>query len=191
MRHLLHVFFSVAPVRQHGWTVPELVMAMAVVAIIGTAGIPHLQRFIASERQHAALNLMVTALHLARTEAILRRIRTVLCPSSDGKSCLPAGRSDARWEKGYIVFIDINANHLREPEERVVHVFDPNDALWISSAHGRDHVTYQASGMASGTNLSIHFCHRQQMVPGRTLVVSNSGRVRVVRADGNPAVCPG
>lgn len=60
---------------QSGVTLVELVIAMAILAIIATLAMPSFQTMIENQRLRAAAESMLTGLQLARAEAIRRNVR--------------------------------------------------------------------------------------------------------------------
>jgi len=178
-----------APQHERGFTLYELLTTLTVIAVLATIAIPTFQYLTARERQSAAMNTFIAALYTARSEAIKRGERAVLCPSRNGQSCDGAGTGGTIWSEGYLLFVDENANQEREPEEAIVQVFGKTRGIRILSSRGRDHVTYQASGLARGTNATFQFCSERNVAPARSLVVSNTGRVRVAPRTATPAAC--
>ena len=83
---------------QNGLTLAELVITLSVMSILTVSGIGSLQHFVQENRMAAEVNQFVTALHLARSEAVKHGSRVVLCPSSDGQKC---GYSK-EWVNGWI-----------------------------------------------------------------------------------------
>ncbi len=149
---------------------------MTIAGIFATIAIPSLQSILANARLTTATNTLLAALATTRSEAIKRGQRVVLCPSSDYQSCTDA--SD--WHIGYVLYVDHNDNGSLGPGEPVLRVFEELPGVTMRSSIGRDHVTYQPSGLASGTNLSFAICARGATA-GRAVVVSNTGRARVAR----------
>lgn len=79
-----------------GFTLLELMITIAIVAILITVVLPGFSEFFARNRLTAQTNDFITAISLARNEAI-KRGRPV---------CLV--RTNTNWEDGYRVFIDTN-----------------------------------------------------------------------------------
>ena len=137
------------------------------------------------------MNTFIAALYVARSEAITRRTRAVLCPSQNGETCEGGGSGETVWNEGYLLFVDTNASRDRDPEEPIIRVFGKTKGLRIVSSSGRDHVSYQGSGLASGSNATFQFCADRNATPARSLVLSNSGRVRVAPRTAASTPCPG
>jgi len=90
--------------RQRGFTLIELIITMAIAAIVVTIGVPSFQAMMRNNRAAAHTNEFMSALNLARSEAIKRGWRVVLCPGNQ------AGCNGNAWGNGWIVFIDADAN---------------------------------------------------------------------------------
>lgn len=91
--------------RRNGFTLIELMVGVAVLAIALAAGVPSMSEFIKNSRLSAQTNNLLASLHLARTEAIKRHARVTLCKSADATNCdIAAGTG---WENGWVVFADV------------------------------------------------------------------------------------
>ena len=73
--------------QQRGVTLPELLVSLSVIATLTTGGISQLRNLIQENRMVTEVNLFVTALQLARSEAVKHGRRVVLCPSLDKVNC--------------------------------------------------------------------------------------------------------
>jgi type IV fimbrial biogenesis protein FimT len=102
--------------KQHGITLAEMLVALAVLAILIPIGVPQLTGVANSMKLTSASNMLLSHFHLARSEAIKRNNRVVLCKSSNGASCAASGG----WEQGWIIFVDANNNGVHEETEAVV-----------------------------------------------------------------------
>ncbi len=92
--------------RENGFTLVELLISIVIVTTLLAMGIPSFKDFLKNNRLVAQSNGLVAALQLARSEAVKRGTDTVICASSNQTSC--TGNGD--WDKGWIVFSDIDRN---------------------------------------------------------------------------------
>lgn len=88
--------------RSQGMTLIELITAMLVLAILVGMAVPSFRDFAANSRTTAVTSDLVTALNLARNEAIRRSSPVVACASTDQATC----STDKDWTAGWIVFAD-------------------------------------------------------------------------------------
>ena len=164
--------------RQSGFTLVELLTTLVVMITIIAAGVPAMQKFLASQYMVSAVNTVSSHLHLARSEAVKRGLRAVLCPSLDGESCVKS----RQWQRGFILFADENANLKREAGEELLRRFQSNNKksqIRITSTEGRRWIRYQATGEAPGSNLTITFCDTSDFVDPKAIIISNTGRPRI------------
>jgi type IV fimbrial biogenesis protein FimT len=178
--------------RERAFSLHEALVTLVVISTASTVAVPAYQQLIASQRISSAVNSLVTALHLARSEAIKRNVRAVLCPSIDGRICRGSGTGDTAWENGYLVYIDRNANHEFDADDMVVWSSGAHEGLHIRSSANRDQVIYQPNGMAPGSNLTFMFCDKRGRGTPRAVIVSNTGRPRTstLDASGSAIACP-
>jgi type IV fimbrial biogenesis protein FimT len=92
----------------------ELLVTVAILAILATLATPSFTSLINSNRLTAQANEVVASLQLARTEAIKQNRRTIICRSTDGASCAGAGQ----WTQ-WITYVDINSNGTPQAAEIV------------------------------------------------------------------------
>ncbi|MGK0172810.1 MAG: type IV fimbrial biogenesis protein FimT, partial [Gammaproteobacteria bacterium] len=109
--------------KQTGLTLIELLVTVAVAAILAALAVPSFNDFIKNERIVAEANDIVAALYLARTEALKRNRRVTVCPSADADAAAPSCTIDSagNWSSGYIIFTDGN----REAGTDANGVFEP------------------------------------------------------------------
>jgi len=96
--------------RQAGFSLAELLLVMAISAILLAAGVPLLQGLLRSQQITATANDFFASVNLARSEAIPRGARVDLVPADDAGD----------WAKGWVVFIDGNGNQRPDAGEKVV-----------------------------------------------------------------------
>lgn len=97
--------------RQQGVTLLEMMIALAVSAIVLTLVAPNVQSILVKNKITAEINEMSGVLQFARFTAVDERSTTIVCPSSDFSSC------GNNWDDPKIVFIDANANDARDADE--------------------------------------------------------------------------
>ena len=143
-------------IRSQGMTLIELMMAIAVLGILVAIAVPSFRSITASSRTVAATNDLVSALNLARSEALTRSVNAVVCTSSDQATC--SGSTD--WADGWIVFSDRNRNGAVNNGELLQAWSSVGNALKLSAETLDDNkavsrVTYNTMGMGdlpAGTN---------------------------------------
>ncbi len=166
-----------------GFTLVEMLAVMAIGSLLITLAVQSLQPLIQSAQLTAASNTFVSTLHLARSEAIKRNARVVLCKTADGIACAGAGG----WEQGWIVFHDANNNGLRESSETIVHRQQPLSARLVlrGNANLAAYVSFAPSGATklvgggfqAGT---LTLCHQiPERHEARQIILNAAGRPRV------------
>ncbi len=75
---------------QHGFTILELMMTVAVGAILVTVGVPSFVNTIRASEMTSATNTMVGALYAGRSEAVKRRARVTVCRATGSAGVDPA-----------------------------------------------------------------------------------------------------
>jgi type IV fimbrial biogenesis protein FimT len=88
-----------------GFTLVELLVTLAVLAIVVVAGVPGFQSVVNGNRLAAASNETIAALQTARLEAIRRNRRVAVCASADANAGTSATCS-ASDPDGWLVFVD-------------------------------------------------------------------------------------
>ena len=100
--------------RQSGFTLTELMITVAVLAIVVTIAVPSFTNLINSNRLTAAANELVATVQTARMEAVRRNSSVVLCPTVNGTAC-----SGTNWER-LMVFSDEDGNGAADADEPVI-----------------------------------------------------------------------
>ena len=73
--------------REKGFTLVELLITIVVISVLLATGVPAFLDFIKNNRLTAQTNELVSAIQLARSEAVKRGTNTIVCASSNGTSC--------------------------------------------------------------------------------------------------------
>jgi type IV fimbrial biogenesis protein FimT len=164
---------------RNGFTALELMVTMAVIAILLTVGIPAVRNYAWNLRMQSAMNTLQADLKLARGRATSHSTQTIICPAPSADDC--SGQS--AWQDGWIVFADLNSDHRKQVGEPLIRQADATAFLHISTPESRSYLRFYPNGSAPGSNTSILFCDRRGAAHAGIITVSNSGRIRA-QADG-------
>jgi type IV fimbrial biogenesis protein FimT len=163
--------------RASGMTLVELVVTVAILAILMAVSVPSLAALMNTNRVASETNTLFANLLETRSQAVTRDSWVVLCPSADGSHC---SGDHTGWGKGYIRFEDVNRNRQRDTEEAVIGVERPEGEIRIESSSGlRSSVTFYPTGRAWGSNTTLRICGDGDPERNRAIVISVTGRPRV------------
>lgn len=99
--------------QQRGFTLWELLMTLLVGGILLGIGVPNVMEFQRNGAMTAAANDLVTAVLMARTEAVKRQVPVTFClsdnPTDATPTCSPDPVADSST-RGFIVWVDENDN---------------------------------------------------------------------------------
>lgn len=163
-----------------GLTLIELLATLAAAVVMLALGVPGYRALTDTQRIHASANAIVANLQLARSEAVKRGQRVALCPSPDGIAC--AAGFD--WSAGWLVFVDLNQDRERQPQEPLLRVGDAGAPLQILTSSSRRRLIYEPDGsVLGGSNTSFRICSPTVAERNRAVIVSMTGRPRVSERD--------
>lgn len=166
-----------------GFTLIELLITLTVVAMLAALGAPTLATLIRNNRATSQANTLVSALYLARSEAVTLGLPVTLCASRDGSRC--AGTDD--WHQGWIVFSDGNGvrGAVDAPDDKIVQVY-PALTGDVRLQAGRADLRYRPDGFLDH-GAAVRFqlrstpaCHDGAQ---RDTTVTLTGRPETTRVD--------
>lgn len=159
---------------QRGVTAFELLITMAIAAILMATAVPSFKNYSWNLRMRTAMDTLQADLNLARSRAISHNVQTIICPAADASDCSGA----SNWQSGWIVFADLNGDRKRQEGEPLLKQANAVESLAIYSSRSRNQLRFFPNGTAPGSNISIVFCDKRGPEKAGAVVVSNSGRVR-------------
>lgn len=174
-----------------GFTLIELAMTLAVLAVTVTLVSPSMQQLLAGNRLRTEASRLLDALSLARSEAVMRSTRVALCPLAAPGD--PVADCSGRFADGWIVFsdadrdgkFDASSDELIRAFEPIPHGYSLTNLAGSAAIGGL--VTYLPDG-TSRRSLSLLFCPPSgQPVSPWSVVLNNTGRARLSRGEGQ---CP-
>lgn len=174
---------------QHGLTLIELLIVLAVAGILLGIAVPAFSGGLEASRSGAARGSLLASLVVASVRAGITGVHAVLCPSTDGLNCMDS--SD--WSQGWLVFLDSNASRELEGGERLLRA-EPALAgrARLRSTVGRTRIVFQGNGGNAGSNVTFTLCDGRGPKRARALIMSNSGTLRdgVATPANVAATCP-
>ncbi len=167
-----------------GVTLVELLITLAIAAILLAIGVPAFQNMVATNRIAALTNELSAALQLARSEAMSRGQRVTVCKSSNAEAAAPTCSPSANWADGWLVFVDGVSGGVEG-------TFDGSDLrlragkpasgdATVTTVNFADYVVFRPDGQNRGSsglaNGSFAIC----IAPNeRRIVINTVGRIRI------------
>lgn len=173
--------------RLRGVTLIELMITLVVAIVILAIGIPAFQSIQANSRAAAQANALVTALNLARSEAVGRGVPVAVCAAASPTTCA----ATAAWQGGWLVFTDAALDGTPAADELVRAFAAPGGQASIVPAPSVTLVRFNSRGEQVG-GAAVTFRVEQSATianQDRCVRVAGSGQIRTERVADNVA-CP-
>lgn len=145
-----------------GFTLIEMMVTVSVAAILLSIAVPSFTTMIKNARVTSATNEFISALILARSEALKRNDNVSLCSSTDLLTC----SQDSDFAKGWIIFQDCNrdgiinagannANCVNNSSEQIIKVHEELNSLSMTATNQESFISYRFTGRSSNTTISV------------------------------------
>jgi type IV fimbrial biogenesis protein FimT len=197
MPHLHSTRYKLLKMR--GFTLIELMVTIALVAIIAALATPSFAPVIASTRLSTATNDLYTSLIQAKSDAIRTGNRVTICASNDSTSCLTAAGSN--WVNGWITFVDstrTTANAVVDAGETISQIGQPLDSS-LRIVSSTPYASFTSDGSAKNIDggvygATIRVCSTSPRLTNdnrtRDIIIGRSGRIEIVKTTGIASICP-
>lgn len=170
--------------QKSGFTLIELMITIAIAAILITIAVPGFKSFISGNRMTTLANELVTELMVAKAEAVRRNASISICIKSSGSNVC---NNSGNWQDGWLSFTDSNANGAVDTGDTVLKVHGPLPKGYTLAATGLNssvRITYLPSG---SVNAAGTFTLCQPGSYGRSIAVTTTGRTNTSRTS---SACP-
>jgi len=150
----LRPFISSKHRQQAGFTFLELVITIAVGAILLAAAVPSFQSLISNNKLTATTNTLVFSLQAARSEAIKRATPTGVCTSSSSLELDATCSAGSGYVGGWIAYVDDNTNGTRDSNEEIIMAVEDRGAAFeiTPAAPFVNQVYFDDSGSSTNTS---------------------------------------
>mgnify|MGYP001545470630 CR=1 FL=1 len=174
-------------------TLVELLITIVVLSILLALGVPGLQDFIKNNRVTAQANDLVVAVQLARSEAVKRGTRGVICAKKvDKDECTDSDD----WSTGWIVYSDVDQDGNLAPDpsgedcinfDCIIRTRGALNKTTLDGA-GENTIGFLPNGLVYSVapytlTLTADNCQKSQV---RTITVTRRGHTNVTKQDCPP-----
>jgi prepilin-type N-terminal cleavage/methylation domain-containing protein len=155
-----------------GLTLIELLVTLAVAAILITVGVPAMTSLLERFRAQDAVSQWRGDLVYARQVAAAYQTSVTVCPMAGTTSC------DGDWTGGYTAFIDVNSNGTLDAEDESLHQRDAiNDQDHINPT-APPQIRFTEDGFSEDSGILIYCPGQTDSTLSLGLSVSSTGQTR-------------
>jgi len=159
-----------APKHVAAFTLIELMVTLAIVAILAMIAVPSFQTFFVSSRAQTQTANLIEALNYARSEAVRRAVNVEL-----------VANSGSNWHSGWVVRVSGTATDLR-----VQPAFTGDATMTSTPSSIIFNNLGQLSGVSAGNSVTVRYCFASgNDNQERFVIINHVGHLRTGRQ-----VCP-
>ena len=159
--------------RQQGFTIIELMITVALIAVLAAVGIPSFQTMVASNRVISSINEFHAGLRLARMEAVKRGDSVVMCSTNNYSSC------GGTWGDGWLIYQDADGDNSVDADE-IIRVGDPvHSGYSLTFSGGGNSITFLARGLTDSQSGTFQLCDADgEAERARGIILLTTGATR-------------
>ncbi len=175
--------------RTAGFTLIEMIVTVTIAAILASIAVPSFTKMIERNRISTGTNEFLSALILARSEAVKRGVSVAICTSGDQTNCSSSGSTE--FADGWMVFTDCDGDGKHaagapacpdndgdgNPDQEVlikVHGSLPRLSI-VSATANTKAIRYEPTGRSTAMKIVIG---KDSSTPAKQISISRTGRVR-------------
>lgn len=168
--------------KSRGFTLIEVLIVIAIVAVIASFGIPQFNSLMQNGRLSTQVNELQGLMQLARSEAATNRVVTRICGSTDQTTC-----NTNNWEGGAILFRDRDNNGSASAAELVRVMPAVTNGNTIRGVTGA--ISFLADGTLASTAM-LRICDTRGADSSRQIRLNTAGQSRISKGNPGDVTCP-
>jgi len=172
--------------KQHGFTLIEVMIVVAVLLIIITVAVPGMQNMVLNNRRTSVTHDLLGSLYLARSESVKRGVTVSVCPTADNATC---GNVD--WDSGWILFVNDDGDQPPQVDagETILKVDGPDGGTYTlqGSASIDRGIGFRSNGLAMAIG-DITYCDSRGNADAHSVNINITGQAKLVSSGAQ--ACP-
>jgi len=141
--------------KNHGLTLLELLVSLAIIGLLASMAIPSFANTIKRSNSLTVAYQLMGLVQFARTEAISKSVPVTICGSSTGSQC------NNDWSKTILIFTDINDNGLMDDDDVLLQTtvsLQNGGTLSWRSFRNKPYLQMEPNGMTYFQNGNFTYC---------------------------------
>lgn len=159
-------------VKQKGLTLFELLIVIAIAAILFTVVAPNITSTVYRNQVVSDINETSNALQYGRFNAVDTQLNAVVCPSSDFKRCNPSN-----WTLPKIVFVDKNNSGNRDDDEELLYTTQHSGKNVITGPNAN--IVFDGSGATQAESTILICAVNGDITLARQIHIGANGRIKL------------
>lgn len=159
-----------------GFTLPELMITLAVAAILLAHTLPSMKSLIENQRVASVTREVFSSLMLARSEAVKRQNTVSVCSSLNGNAC---DQTNFGWQHGWLVFSDEKQDGIFNDNDQLIQSVPTQSGQVEISWNRGFSLSFNSQGQV-GSAGTFEVCEADSV---RAIIISLTGRARVEERD--------
>ncbi|MBK1888107.1 GspH/FimT family pseudopilin [Marinobacter sp. DY40_1A1] len=167
-----------------GFSLLELVIVVAIAAVLVNIALPSLTSLINSQERRGALHDLMGVFAFARQHAVMNGAIVTVCPLDATNSC---GRD---WNSDIHAFLDPDNTRTLNSNENLLRTISPNGSgRLVTRSLSRSFFQFRPTGFAHSDLGNITWCPESgdSRLAGQ-VIISRGGRVRIAKDTNNDGI---
>ncbi len=163
--------------RNRGYTFLELILTLALIAILTAFAMPLYQSWIDSYHLSLLQSALKESIHIARLSTETTHLPIGICPSSNQQTC---GR---RWSDGLLIFKDQQQGRISSDRQIITFISLPvthGVLFWRAYPHYRHYLRFMPVGQWVDNGVFWYCSKKENTIPTFAIVLNRLGEARLI-----------